>query len=92
MKRSGKKIYKMRIQIHDENTATGKKLYDFTQKALKRLLSDIKPEYIKNTRKLIDLAIPGKTALFIDDELIFLDECPEEREVLKIIEEKLFRS
>jgi hypothetical protein len=81
----------VRIQIHDKNTSLGKKLYTLTQKVLKRLFSDIRPEYIKNSSKLLDLGIPGKTALFIDDELICLDQCPPETELLKIIEEKLFK-
>jgi len=79
----------MRIRIYDENTPTGKKLYTLTKKILKRLFSDVRPEYIEDTRKLIELGIPAKTALFIDDEVICVDDCPEETELLKIIEEKI---
>lgn len=77
----------MRIQLFDRGSPKGKQLFIDLQSVCKRLQIDNDPEYIKDMTRVISQGIQGNTVLMIDNEVVFVDQYPNLRELENIVQD-----
>lgn len=77
----------MRIQLFDRGSPKGKQLFIDLQSVCKRLQIDNDPEYIKDMTRVISQGIQGNTVLMIDNEVAFVDQYPNLRELENIVQD-----
>jgi hypothetical protein len=77
----------MRIQLFDRGTPQGKKLFSDIKTICQRLQIEYDPEYIHDMSRVYSMGIQGNTVLLIDNEVVFVDKYPSQKELEVIIQE-----
>ncbi len=77
----------MRIQLYDRGLPQGQKLFADLDAVCQRLQIDYDPEYIKDMSRVYSLGVQGSTVLLINNEIVFVDKYPNQKELETIIQE-----
>jgi len=78
-----------KIQLFDRGTPEGKKLWERLERVCQRLQIEYSPELTNKMEKVYQLGIQGKTVLMVNNEVVAVDQYPEESELFTIISDYL---
>jgi hypothetical protein len=79
----------MKIQLFDRGTPQGKKLYSDLETVCQRLQIDWQPEFVHDMTRVYSMGVQCKSALVIDNEIVFVDKYPPLRDLETIVSDYL---
>lgn len=77
----------MKIQVLGSGCPTCKKLYEFTQEAVKQLNLNEKVEYITDISKILEMGVMSSPVLAINNKPVMVGFLPDIAKIKKLLQE-----